>query len=62
MPAQYAKVDAAQVQTMARQYLQPDKMIVVAVGARALVAPQLDKLKLGEVDTRDTEGQVQPAR
>jgi len=58
LPAQFAQVDAARVQAVARQYLQPDRMIVVAVGARATVAPQLAKLKLGPVQVRDTEGQL----
>jgi zinc protease len=58
LPAQFARVDAAQVQAVARQYLAPDRMIVVAVGPRTTVAPQLDKLKLGAVQERDTEGQV----
>jgi zinc protease len=59
LPARFAQVDAAQVQAVARQYLVPGRLIVVAVGARAIVAPQLDALKLGPVEVRDTEGQLQ---
>jgi zinc protease len=58
LPAQFAQVDAAQVQAVARRYLVPEKMIVVAVGPRATVAPQLDQLKLGTAQVRDTEGQL----
>jgi zinc protease len=58
LPAQFGAVDAARVHAVARQYLQPDQMIVVAVGARAVIAPQLAKLKLGTVQVRDTEGQL----
>jgi zinc protease len=58
LPAAFARVDAAQVQAVARHYLAPEQMIVVAVGARAVVAPQLAKLKLGTVEIRDTEGQL----
>ena len=58
LPAQFAQVDAARVQAVARQYLAPEKMIVVAVGARATAAPQLQRLKLGPVQVRDTEGQL----
>jgi zinc protease len=58
LPAQFAQVDAARVQAVARQYLVPDKMIVVAVGPRATIAPQLGKLRLGAVEVRDTEGQA----
>lgn len=58
LPAQFAQVDAARVQAVARQYMVPDKMIVVAVGPRAIIAPQLAKLRLGAVEVRDTEGQA----
>jgi zinc protease len=58
LPAQFGAVDAARVHAVARQYLQPDQMIVVAVGAQAVIAPQLAKLKLGTVQVRDTEGQL----
>jgi zinc protease len=58
LPAQFGKVDAAQVQAAARHYLAPGQMVIVAVGARAVVAPQLERLKLGPVEVRDTEGQL----
>jgi len=58
LPAQFGKVDAAQVQAVARHYLAPGQMVIVAVGARAVVAPQLERLKLGPVEVRDTEGQL----
>jgi len=58
LPARFAQVDADQVQAVARRYLAPERMIVVAVGARASVAPQLARLKLGTMQVRDTEGQL----
>ena len=58
LPAQFAQVDAARVQAVARHYLAPDQMKVVVVGPRATVAPQLQKLGLGAVEVRDTEGQL----
>jgi hypothetical protein len=33
-------------------------MIVVAVGDRAKIAPQLQQLKLGAAEERDTDGQL----
>ncbi|TFW35758.1 M16 family metallopeptidase [Massilia horti] len=57
LPAQFSKVTAQQVQAVARQYLVPERMIVVAVGERKKIAPQLDALKLGPTELRDTDGQ-----
>jgi zinc protease len=58
LPAQFSRVTAQDVQGVARKYLAPEQMIVVAVGDRAKVAPQLDKLKLGPAELRDTDGQL----
>jgi zinc protease len=56
LPAQYAAVTAAQAQAAARKYLAPERMIVVAVGDRAKIGPQLDTLKLGAPELRDSDG------
>lgn len=58
LPARYAAVTAQQAQDVARKYLAPEKMIVVAVGDRARIQPQLDALKLGKTELRDTDGQL----
>lgn len=49
---QYRAVTAAQVQAVARKYLVPEKMVVVAVGERKKIEPQLRKLKLGTIELR----------
>ncbi len=49
-------VTAEAVQAAARRYLAPDRMIVVAVGDRATVEPQLRRLGLGAMDVRRAEG------
>jgi zinc protease len=36
-------------------------MVVVAVGDRGKITPQLDPLKLGPPELRDTDGQLVPA-
>jgi zinc protease len=56
LPAQFAAVTAEQAQAAARKYLAPEQMIVVAVGERAKVGPQLDTLKLGTPELRDSDG------
>jgi zinc protease len=51
-------VTAAQVQGAAQKYLKPDQLKVIAVGDRAAVLPQLQKLGLGQPEVRDVDGQV----
>jgi zinc protease len=45
-----------QTLAVARKYLVPGSMVVVAVGDKAKIEPQLKKLNLGAMETRDTEG------
>jgi zinc protease len=56
-----ARVDAvttAQAKAAAEKYLEPDKLIVIAVGDRAKIEPELRKLNLGPVEIRNAEGLV----
>ena len=56
-----ARVDAIttdQAQAVARKYLGPDKLIVVAVGDRAKIEPELRKLSLGAVEVMTPDGKV----
>jgi zinc protease len=46
------------VQAVARRWLDPERMIVVAVGERRKILPQLQKLGLGQPEIRDDDGQV----
>jgi len=52
LPARYAGVTAAQVQSVARKYLRPANMIVIAVGDRSKIEPQLSTLPLTPVEYR----------
>ncbi len=56
LAARYASVNAGQVQTAAKNYLQTDHLIVVGVGDRKKIAAQLGRLKLGPVEYRDLDG------
>ena len=49
---------AADTLRVAKQYLAPEKMVVVAVGDRAKIQPELEKLGLGPVEVRDVNGQA----
>jgi zinc protease len=44
LPASIAMVSSPDVQRVARQYLQPETMTVIAVGDRAKIAPTVDAL------------------
>jgi zinc protease len=58
LPEQIGAVTAEQVQAAASKYIQPDKIIVLAVGDRAKIEEELKKLNLGKIEIRDTEGNV----
>jgi zinc protease len=63
VPARLSAITAEQVQEMARKYVVPEKLIVVAVGDRARIAGPLQALKLGRMELRDVDGIViGPAR
>jgi zinc protease len=53
---QFEGVSGAQVQAVAKKYLAPERLLVVAVGDRKKIAPQLAKLKLGPPELRDADG------
>jgi len=50
-------VDAAAVQAVAKKYLAPDKLVVVAVGDRARIAATLEA-EVGPAEIRDPDGAV----
>ncbi|KAB8062849.1 M16 family metallopeptidase [Janthinobacterium violaceinigrum] len=58
LPQRFASVTDKQVQQVAKKYLQPDTLVVIGVGDKAKIAPQLGKLKLAPVESRDAEGNV----
>jgi zinc protease len=49
-------VTAAQALEVAKKYLVPDRLVVIAVGDRKVIEPELRKLNLGAVEIRDAEG------
>jgi zinc protease len=56
-----ARVDAvttAQAKAVAEKYLVPGKLIVIAVGDRTKIEPELRKLNLGPVEIRTPDGAV----
>jgi zinc protease len=59
LPKKYGAVTAASALKAARQHLDPAQLIVVAVGDKAKVQPQLEAIGR-KVEVRDAEGQVLP--
>ena len=57
-PQQLDAVTAASVQDAAKRYLIPGRFIVVAVGDRAKITPQLQKLKITPIEIRDADGNL----
>ncbi len=58
LPKRFAAVTAAQTQAAAAKYLQPEKLLVVGVGDKAKILPQLEVLKLVPMELRDADGKV----
>ena len=58
LPKRFAAVNAKQAQKAVSKYLKPNKLLVVAVGDKAKIATQLNTLKLGKTEIRDTEGKL----
>src|SRR5262249_32528612 len=56
LPADVMAVTPADVQNVAEKYLRPEGLVVVAVGDRSLIEPQLTGLQFGPVEIRDLDG------
>jgi zinc protease len=51
-------VSSEATMAMVKKYLGTDRLVVVAVGDRKAIEPELQKLKLGPMEIRDAEGKV----
>ena len=51
-------VTSEQVLAVARRYIVPDRLVVIAVGDRNAIEAELRKLSLGTVEIRDVEGRL----
>jgi zinc protease len=58
LPGQLNAVTAEQAEAVAKKYLHPEELILVCVGDRAKIEPELAKLNLGEMEIRDADGNV----
>jgi len=58
LPEKLNAVTAEDAEAVAKKYLHPEQMILVCVGDRAKIEPELVKLDLGAVEIRDADGNV----
>lgn len=58
LPGRLNAVTAEDAKAVAKKYLHPDQLILVCVGDRAKIEPELVKLDLGAVEIRDADGNV----
>jgi zinc protease len=58
LPAQYEAVSSADVEKAAQEHVRPDNLILIAVGDRTKIQPELEKLNLGPIEIRDASGNV----
>ena len=56
--AQVQAVTNDQALAVSKKYLVPESLVVVAVGDRKVIEPELQKLALGAIEIRDPEGRV----
>jgi zinc protease len=57
-PARISAVTGDQVKTAAGKYLVPEQLVIIAVGDRARIGSDLQKLKLGPIEIRNADGVV----
>jgi zinc protease len=58
IPQRFNGVNQADMVAMVKKYVVPEKLIVVAVGDRKIIEPELLKLNLGKIEIRDADGNV----
>ena len=58
LPAQFEAVTPEAVAKAAADTIHPDHLVVVAVGDRAKIQPELEKLNLGPIEIRDASGDL----
>jgi zinc protease len=56
LPARVQAIQSTDVMDVAKRHLVPERMVVVAVGDRGKIEPQISKLNLGAIAYRDADG------
>lgn len=61
LPSRLGAVTAQDLAAAAQKYLTPERLLIVAVGDRAKIQPQIESLGLGAISYRDPDGNESPA-
>jgi hypothetical protein len=61
LPSRLAAIQPADVLAVAKKHLVPERMVIVAVGDRSVIEPQITKLNLGAIAYRDADGKEMAA-
>jgi zinc protease len=56
LPARIDAITAADVAAVSKKHLVPERMLIVAVGDKKAIEPQISKLSLGTIAYRDADG------
>jgi zinc protease len=56
LPAKIDAVNAAEVERVAAEHIDPAVSVVIAAGDRAKIEPELKKLAIGDIELRDADG------
>jgi zinc protease len=56
LPAKYEAITSDEVARVAKEYVHPDNMVILVVGDRSKIEPQLKEEKLGAIEVRDGQG------
>jgi len=56
LPTRVDALTTADIAAVAKKYLVPERMVIVAVGDKKMIEPQITKLSLGTVVERDADG------
>jgi zinc protease len=59
LPSEIQVITATETQNIAEKHIQPDSMIIVAVGDRSKIEPEIRKLNLGKIEIFGKEQQMQ---
>jgi zinc protease len=58
LPAKLKAVTSADVARVAKEYVHPESMVVLVVGDREKIEPQLKEVNLGPIEVRDGQGML----
>jgi zinc protease len=58
LPDRLNAVTVEDAEAAAQKYLHPDQLILICVGDRAKIEPELEKLDLGAIEIRDADGDI----